>query len=145
MKKFPSVYSLVIISLLVAFASCSASKKADKAETPNIKYKKWALNSIGGIWVDSVTAKTAYVIFNNDGTMGGNTGCNSFGGNYLISENNALALSGVYVTEMHCTKNVFERPLLDAINKVNKFSVENTQLILWNGDERLIVFTQPAR
>lgn len=145
MKKFLFLYSLIAVSLLISFAACSGSKKADKTASPNIKYKKWILNSVGGVWVDSTTAKAAYIIFNNDGTMGGNTGCNLFGGNYAISENNTISFTSVHVTEMFCKNNVFERPFLDAINQTNKFSVENKQLILWNNDQKLIVFTPPVR
>ncbi len=144
MKKFSFLYSLIAVSFL-AFSACSASQKTEKKQNPSIKYKKWSLNSIGGVWVDSTTAKTAYVIFNNDGTMGGNSSCNNFGGNYLIAQDTLISFTSVHVTEMACANNVFERPFLDAINKVNKFTVENKQLVLWNNDEKLIVFSPPAR
>ncbi len=144
MKKISILYSLLIISLLMAMSACTSTRKTTSVVTPEIKYKKWALTSVNGVWVDSVTAKKAYVIFSADGTMGGNTGCNNFGGNYLIAQNN-ITLSGIKVTEMACPKNVFERPLLDAINKVNKYTVENSQLVLWNNEEKLIIFSPPAQ
>lgn len=145
MKKLSFLYSLLAAVFIFAIAACSTSQKTERKQNPNIKYKKWALNSIEGLWVDSVTATTAYVIFNNDGTMGGNTSCNTFGGNYLISQDSIITFSSIHVTEMACANNVFEKPFLAAINKVNKFTVENNQLMLWNNDQKIMVFSPPAR
>jgi len=44
-----------------------------------------------------------YIQFNADGTFNGNVGCNSFGGNYNISEDD-ISFDSVFSTEMYCDK-----------------------------------------
>lgn len=135
-------FSILGFLIVCGMFACSSTKNST-APMPDITYKRWVLQSINGLAVDSNISKKAYIIFSADGSVGGNTSCNSFGAQYQITKNK-MEFSQPYSTKKACvdSKNT-EANFLAAFNKVNKFSVDNNVLTLWNNKENMLSFTAP--
>ncbi len=90
MKKFV----LSILALLI-LAACSGASAQITGE--------WKLVSYGNAAspTPAVSGVDASIKFDADGQMGGNLGCNTFGGNYETS-GGTITFSGVMSTMMYC-------------------------------------------
>jgi len=67
------------------------------------------------------------------GQISGNTGCNHYGGSYQV-EGDSIHFEGIYSTEMACPspEGIMEQEqvYLDLLRMVNRFELENGELIL---------------
>lgn len=94
--------------------------------------------------IDSVVT----LAFSTDGTAGGNTGCNSVGGDYTV-EGDALSFGELISTLMACTDEAVmaqEQAYLVALQGAERFDVTTDQLTIWydGGSSQLNFVPQPA-
>lgn len=104
----------------------------------------WQLIATGEGDLDApVTANTQVTLaFDADGQVGGNAGCNTFGGSYTV-DGETIQLGEIFSTLMACADvdvMELEQRYLDALNTANRFAIESDQLTIWygNNDARLI-------
>jgi heat shock protein HslJ len=97
---------------------------------------EWELVSYGNVTNPTLAMLDVdtYIQFNADGTFNGNVGCNSFGGNYEVSEDD-ISFDSVFSTMMYCENtdgqeqgvlNVFSQPDLT-------FEMNDETLTITNG------------
>jgi heat shock protein HslJ len=111
----------------------------------------WTLDTIGGDGgtVSSVIAGTTVTIrFADDGSFGGSSGCNSYGGRYT-REGDALHLRDIAATAMACEgpAGVMEQEgaVLDLLGRTASFTIVGAQLTLSDaGGALLLGFTGAA-
>jgi heat shock protein HslJ len=117
MKKY--LLFLVLASLLLS--ACSAGDKS-LAGT-------WALTAYGpqGATTPITPGSQASLSFNDDGTVTGNSGCNSFGGEYKV-DGGQVTFSGLVSTLMAC-----EEPLMTQEGTVFKV-LDGTATYKTDGD-----------
>lgn len=112
---------------------------------------KWTLNGIAqnGVVSSTPVDKDIYIQFDGEAAQG-NSGCNSFSGNYQIDDD-ALTVSGIVGTMMACVdgeRNQREAGFLTALGETTSFRIETDQLILTDaaGDDRLFfMVAEPAQ
>lgn len=125
MKIFATILSLIIIN------ACSSSKASFSTTTenkvPSGKYTVSQINDLSGFSEDLL------VTFNdNQKTISGFSGCNTFTGNYTL-ENNIIKISELISTEKACledSKNIAEKQFLLALQQANAFRVDDGHIIL---------------
>jgi heat shock protein HslJ len=99
---------------------------------------EWQLNTfISGDTADSAASSliadsTITVTFNEDGSVGGHGGCNSYGGQYQVDGEN-LTISDLVSTLMACeAEGVTEQETmyLNALGMAETYSIEGNQLTI---------------
>lgn len=112
------------------------------AQNAGLEETEWVLNGIAqgdavvNTWVDAgITIKFA------NGQVGGNAGCNSYGGSYQIDGTN-LTLSELVSTMMACEDEVSQREaeFLAALVTVSQFRTVMNQLILSDAAGQDVLF-----
>lgn len=104
-----------------------------------IKGRYWALAEINGKSISNkTTLKEAYLIFSDTSNkISGNGSCNSFFGNYKLSEKNQLSIKGVGSTLMSCSEQEIEIEYLKTLQQVTSYTISTDTLILKNEEEGL--------
>ena len=104
--------------------------------------KKWVLEQIKGRQT-FVPLPYAFVNFDaRKGSVGGNSGCNVFGGNYS-TRGGTVTISNIIATMRACvedSKMAVERDMLDGLRSARRFEIKNGRLILYRGGDLLLTF-----
>lgn len=134
MKKTTVIIS-TMIALVLLLSACSL-KGGDETD---LKGSAWALVSLNGSLPVSGTNIT--LSFEKD-TLGGNGGCNSYGGEFKV-RGEKLTPSSIYSTEMYCeAAGIMDQEALyfDLLSKVETFLIGGEELILTTSDGQSLVF-----
>ncbi len=109
MKSIKTI-SVIIVLLGIFLTACSS--KASLSGT------KWRLTQLAG---QSVLTETEVILNFDDGALGGNDGCNSYGGSYTSEGASIKVGTDIISTMMYCNDqiqaqtNAFYQALLDAV------------------------------
>jgi len=113
--------------LLASFAllfSCSASRKAANGsagkpgkDAVSFEYTTWKLSAIPGFEMEETPKPVTLVFLDSTKRIGGNAGCNGYGGNYTKS-GNSIRLENIISTKMACmpgmkTENKFMQVMME--------------------------------
>jgi heat shock protein HslJ len=131
-------YLLILFIVSLAMTACAAENSADAL------LGAWVLESYGtvGSLSPAVPDTEAGITFNEDGTLGGNSGCNGFGGNYTV-EGNQVNFSEIVSTLMFCDEPIGgqEEAFFQVLTDTAMYNVDGDTLTITNND-RALVFTR---
>jgi heat shock protein HslJ len=122
------------ILLLMALASCAGNGGVDLAGT------SWRLATLNNQQV--VPGAPPTLFFEEDGSMGGNASCNSFGGEYKV-RGTTIEISQLFSTLMACMDNdrmAQETLYMQMLGQVEQFEVTGGQLILTTTQGEQLIF-----
>ncbi len=117
------------------------------ASTPDVLLgKEWKLSELNGVprVPDTTFPKKPLLIFENESRISGNLGCNGFGGNYELQENNSIKFSDIAATQMACPNLEIEQSFLEALNTTKSFRIENNTLLFSNEKQEVIAKLEAA-
>ena len=84
--------------------------------------------------------------FNSDGSLSGNGGCNSFGGQYNLIPDYKLTIHNIISTKMACTQQTLmdqENQYFQALQSAGKFDLSGNNLTIWySGEENALHFSR---
>lgn len=104
--------------------------------------RKWVLISVGDKAVSKIET-SPFLIFNKQKlSVGGDTGCNSFGGSYK-TEDNKISFIEIISTMRACIEDErmeIERGFLGGLQTANRFEIKNGKLNLYQGERLLVIF-----
>jgi len=133
-------YLLILFLLALTISACSAPATREPADALIAAWKLTAYGPVGAA-IPAVEGVEAELIFNADGTLTGNSGCNGYSGSYSV-EGSEITFSPIVSTRMACDASIMEQE--SAIHQVltgtASFQIQGTQLTLTNND-RMLVFT----
>jgi len=116
-----------------------ATKAVDKT---NLEGRKWILKSVKGTDL-TLSKEIPFIKFDSAKTsVGGNTGCNVFGGTYKTT-GNSLMITDTISTMRACEEEnrmAIERQLLDGLQAADRFEITDGTLRLFKKDELLLEF-----
>jgi heat shock protein HslJ len=124
-------------SVLLLF-SCDETKKViDVAGNVQLA-GNYAITSIGGEMVMENAPTITFIVY--DKSVKGNTGCNSFFGNYSL-DLYALSFSDIGSTEMACDEPIMtnENLFLQALRNTGSYAIEDNVLTLYSKNDRSIL------
>ena len=134
---------LMTFALTIVMSSCDETKKViDVAGNVQLSGTYSILN-IGEKAVTTMDGKKPYITFVGlDKTIRGNTGCNSYFGNYSL-DLYALSFSDVGQTEMYCDEGTMatETKLMEALRNTGSYSIEENKLTLYSKMDRSVLLT----
>ena len=101
---------------------------------PGIEEKYWKLVKIDNreITANERGNKEPHLIFKTNQTVNGHSGCNSFRGQYKLTDADGIRLSGLAATKMACLDENVETPFFQAIERAENFKISGDSLILSN-------------
>ncbi|HLR36509.1 MAG TPA: META domain-containing protein [Chitinophagaceae bacterium] len=103
----------------------------------------WKLVSLNGekVVVDSSFNREPYLILKEkDNKVSGNAGCNQIMGSYTLKEGDKIEFSQMASTMMACPNLDSERAFLDAIEKVDQYSLNGEELVLKSEGQPVATF-----
>ena len=130
MNKISKTLFLFLIALGLILSACAAS-----GASVDLKGTAWKLVSYGPVGNQAPAAAgiSTSLDFGNDGTVSGNMGCNSFGGNFEV-KNGKLVFSRMISTMMACPgpQMAQEDAALKVMNGTVRFQVEGNTLTIYD-------------
>jgi heat shock protein HslJ len=129
----------VIIVMSCGMYSCKCNQKDIKQDnaqvrtaSDNLTNKRWKLVEIMGqpVTYSEGEGREAYIQFKADGTVSGNLGCNTFTGNYTISNPLQIRFSNLVNTLKMCIDMKIENGLSQALQTADNYTVNDDRLVL---------------
>lgn len=134
---FANAALIALFSTVLIFAQSSTTAVESRLED-----KKWVLESIAGKAI-VLSASKPFVNFDvAKGSLGGDTGCNVFGGSLAVKDN-LIDASNMISTMRACEEDdrmTIERQLLDGLEKADRFEIEGNKLTLFEKNAILLTF-----
>jgi len=117
-------------------------KSSFAGSATKLEDKKWVLESIKGVDL-GLSKELPFVNFDaKANSLGGNTGCNVFGGSMQLtgSKFDASKMISTMRACMEDDKMSIERQLLDSLDKTDNFEIKDGKLFMFEGRELLLTF-----
>jgi len=148
----------LILSLCLLLAACTAAPQATAtpaatpgggetsiAPTGSLEGTRWVLASMtrDGAEAPPVSGSTITLNFETGGQVGGNAGCNSYGGSYE-TRNSSITFLNVVSTLMACADQAVtdqEAAYLNALNQAATYELSGDNLIITSADGGQLRFT----
>ncbi len=124
------------------------NKTAVSQPTDNLAGTRWVLEGYGSVDSMMVPVADATLEFHEDGTMGGATGCNGFGGSYTLLPDGGISLGEMAATMMACADDgvmAQETAVLQALATVSHYTQTADSLTLaYDGGTMQFALVQPV-
>lgn len=121
----------------VAILSCGTSSNMNGSKSL-LTNKYWKLTELNGkvVTTDPSSSREAHIIFQDTATrVGGNAGCNQFGGSYTLPGNNRIQFSQMFSTKMYCEKMMeTETAFLNMLEKATSYSLDGDSVLLLHNE-----------
>lgn len=128
-------YLLFILLASLMLSACSAGSKSLTGT--------WTLTAFGpeGATTPVASGSQASITFNDDGTITGNSGCNGFGGEYVV-DGDQITFSGLVSTLMACEEPLMsqEGDVFNVLNGTATYTIDGDTLTITNAG-MVLVFT----
>jgi heat shock protein HslJ len=123
----------LLIAISTTITACS-NKNSLSSETLHGNWKIQAINN------KPVNNSTAYLNFNKENKMSGSASCNNLSSSYSTKDN-TLTIFPIATTRKMCSSDLMEQEarLLQSLNKVKLFELDNGQLSLYDQQGQLQV------
>lgn len=102
---------------------------------------EWYLQSVYGKPINSLRIgrlKSAFINFENDGLVSGQTRCNNFNGRFDVDSIGYVTVSDLVVTKMVCPKTEMEQEYMDVLSQEFRYSIVQDTLEFINVDDVVI-------
>jgi heat shock protein HslJ len=131
-------YLITLLIICLAISACTAKNEGPAASLIG----SWKLTSYSraDVLTPAVTDTEAGLTFKDDGTVTGNSGCNSLGGNYKV-EGDQVTFDQITSTLMACddVRMAQEGAVHQVLTETAAFKIEGNTLTLTNNDVVLVL------
>ena len=118
--------------------SCNNSKSTSKSSKDIGLVGNYEVIFMAEIEDEGIADKNITIIFNADGKVNGNNGCNNYGGDYKV-ENNKLSFGMMMSTRKFCQETAeIETTFMRNLTEVDSFKIQEEVLILLRGNTHVI-------
>ena len=119
MKTKISIRMMLLLATMLILSACGSS-----ANLPDLADSSWRLMALPG--EADLGPVEVTLIFGSDGSIGGNGGCNSYGGSYEANAaDGSIQFREIFSTEMFCEGNSasqIEAIFFEALNDAQSYS-----------------------
>jgi heat shock protein HslJ len=140
--KYVLSLSLVLCLLLFNCKSQDAKQKsANQFETPLLE-TTWVLTKLNKDLVNLASPELEQPFIKltaKDNGVGGNGGCNTYGGTFTLKENQHIEFSQLLATMRYCDDNGIERVFMGNLQKASSYTITNNILTLKDENGYILV------
>ncbi len=139
--------SLLICMILFSCKSQDTTQKASKQAETSLVGTKWVLTKLNGDVVNLTTdeLQQPYIkLSKNDSSVGGNGGCNGFGGRYALKENQNIAFSEILSTMRHCEDHGIESVFIANLHKAHSYVIIDRELTFKDENGYVLASFEPT-
>lgn len=132
--KYVLSLSLVLCLILFNCKSQETPKKSSnkvEASAADIVGTKWVLTKLNGDLVNLTSPELVQPFIKltvKDNGVGGNGGCNSFGGTFSLKENQHIEFSQMLATMKYCEDNGIENVFMGNLHKASSYIIIGNEL-----------------
>ena len=143
------VLSLSLLACILLF-NC---KSQDATQKPSIKVgasligTKWVLTKLNGdpVNLTSPELEQPYIkLTQKDSGVGGNGGCNAFGGTYTLKDKQTIAFSQMMATMRYCEDHGIENVFMGNLQKATSYVIANDELTLKDENGYVLIAFEPV-
>lgn len=130
MKYLLSLSLLVCLSFFNCKSQDPAQKSSNKTETQLVG-TKWVLTKLNGdpINLTNTELEQPFIkLTKKDNGVGGNGGCNGFGGTFSLKENQHIEFSQMMATMRYCDDKGIESVFMGNLQKAFSYTIINNEL-----------------
>ncbi|CAN5398108.1 hypothetical protein BH10BAC5_BH10BAC5_11640 [soil metagenome] len=140
MKKIINIFILILLYGTI-FSGCRSSDSVMEGKNIMLKNTKWEIISINK---NPVESSRIYLIFNENGKVNGNAGCNTMEGSYTVEETR-IKITDILSTKMYCSDMEKENMLLAALPEADTFYIKDSILTLLSSGKEVIKFKAASK
>ncbi len=132
---------LIAISTLIVSSCKSTQKNARSGAELFIEENQWEMVTFKGKSLKEAgfIFRTPIVVINKEkGKIGGNNGCNSFGGNAIVMDK-TIEMSMFLSTKMYC-EGVPEQEFFDLLEGTVDYTINNNELTFTKDHKIIMIF-----
>ena len=124
----------------IMLLSCNSSKETMNSAIP-LYNVKWSLKKIYSGDAIQIVETKAFIRFDKEkGSAGGNGSCNSFGSNFIITDDK-VSFKNIFSTKMYCEAvQQTENDFLNRLENANRFEIKDKTLFLYRDKEIMLEF-----
>ena len=127
-----------VIAIIFLIAGCQSTKPVMASASGGSEMlfmNQWNLTELEGKNVVITAGTQPHLLFfpGQISRVSGSTGCNKLNGSFVLSAANIIKFSPLATTKMACVGDNVESKFLEALGKINKWTIINNQLLLKNG------------
>lgn len=140
-------FSLLLCILLVSCKSQDTSKSASSTDGTSLVGPKWVLTKLNGdlVNLESAELEQPYIkLTEKDNAVGGNGGCNGFGGTYTLTDTQTISFSQMLSTMRHCEDQGIEGVFIGNIQKATAYTLVNKELTFRDENGYVLATFEPA-
>lgn len=144
-----NILSLSLLICLILF-SCKSQdvpkKSSDKVGTSLID-TKWVLTKLNSDAVNLTSPELQQPFIKlseKDNAVGGNGGCNSFGGTYSLTDNQTISFSQLIATMRYCEDHGIESVFMGNLHKATTYVLENNELTFKDENGYILATFEPT-
>lgn len=142
-KKF-SAFAFFVVLLSLFTTSCTETKHLYDADNSALFGKWWRLKYVKGVTIPTgAEVPTPYIEFNKS-NIGGNFICNIIeSSTYFAHEQGKMTITDVTMNPKQCANpdyNKFDQDYRQKLLQVTGWAIENNDLILYAGKEKLLAY-----
>ena len=138
---------LLSLSAIVLF-SCTSMKKQTNADTGAgnpLAGTTWTMSHIPGFELENTHKPVTLSFADTTDRMGGNTGCNGFGGHYKVS-GTTLKMEKIISTKMACMPGMqTENKVMNAMMTADHYAITGDKLTLKQGEKVLAEYERSKK
>lgn len=143
------VLSLSIFACILLF-NCKPQEAVQKSSVKTeatIIGTKWVLTKLNGdpVNLDNSELEQPYIkLTQKDNGVGGNGGCNAFGGTYALKDKQTIAFSQMMATMRYCEDHGIEKVFMSNLQKATTYIIVNDELTLKDENGYVLISFEPV-
>ena len=140
--------SLLICTVLISCKTPDTAKKSSSKAKITLVGPKWVLTKLNGDVVNltSPDLEQPYIILSEeDNNVGGNGGCNSFGGSYTLSGEKTISFSQMRATMMYCEDHGIEAVFMSNLQKATTYVIDKKELTFKDENGYILASFKPLK
>lgn len=146
MKRILSLSFLVCIFFFSCKSQDTTQNVSNKAETA-LMGTKWILTKLNGdvLNLTNTDIERPFLRLNEkDNGVGGNGGCNSFGGTFTLKDNQHIEFSQMMATMRYCEGSNIEQVFMGNVQKATSYILADGKLTLNDEDGHELATFEPS-
>ncbi|MEO8772870.1 MAG: META domain-containing protein [Gelidibacter sp.] len=146
MKNILSLSLLICIMLFSCKSQDVPKKSSNKAET-SLVGTKWVLTKLNGdpVNITSPELQQPFIKLSaNENAVGGNGGCNTFGGTYTLTDKQTIAFSKMLATMRYCEDHGIEGVFIGNLHKATTYVIVKNELTFKDENGYVLATFEPT-